>query len=460
MSSQNHTIIGIWGCGKTGFALADYFLMHTVSDIQIIFMDRKNSYREKIQQTYNGKAIFFSERLKEKFFTLCSFIFVSQGVDIRKDYQTFKYKMKTELDFFYSLWGKKIIGITGSIGKTSVTSHLNTLLDSYNISKSIGGNIGIPIIELLPSQKESQYALLEVSSFQLEYISNFSPDLAIITNLFENHLDRHETMEQYFSAKYNIIRYQNNSQKALVPLNLYKKVMMQNPSSAISVFALNPTLQEYSLLKQISNQSHCFIMNNHTFSVMIDGKEYLNLTINKERNVFPANIAVLAGALFLIGSDLNDFDTRLNFVSSLENRIEYCGTYNNVSFYNDSKSTTMQSTIAAVEKFSQEKIFLFLGGLSKGVNRASLLQAIKNKVSFIACFGNESQELYDYCFLNGIPADSYPTLEEACKDILKIIEYYKISIVLFSPSGSSYDLFADYQERGIRFKNLICNLIS
>jgi len=134
-------------------------------------------------------------------------------------------------------------------------------------------------------------------------------------------------------------------------------------------------------------------------------------------------------------------------------RLEYIGCYNNINFYNDSKSTTMASTLAAVTQLKNRPLHLFIGGLSKGVNRTPHITQLKNMVHHVYCFGAEANELYKSCLQNNIAASYFSSLDIAVSICVKQVN--PGDCVLLSPAGSSYDLYRDYEQRGNHFKTLV-----
>jgi UDP-N-acetylmuramoylalanine--D-glutamate ligase len=193
-------------------------------------MDQQEKIAERIHSLHNPKVSFQTEEHKELFFSSCDYILVSTGIDIRAYYATYKEKWLNELDLFADDWKKPIIAITGTVGKTSTVSFLSALLQQHQYAIATGGNIGIATFDMLSTQKEMDYAVLEVSSFQLEHCASFAPDLAILTNFYPNHLDRHGSEQDYFDAKYNMFAHQNNHQKALIPFTLYEQFINKNYS--------------------------------------------------------------------------------------------------------------------------------------------------------------------------------------------------------------------------------------
>lgn len=445
-------LIGIWGYGKVGKALANYYL--ETSTAKILIMDQNHVNINELNK-FNNRVFTCTENQKDFFFRESSIIFVSPGIDITNYYQTFKKKIFFELDLFYTLWKKWIIAITGSNGKTSITYFLHELLKKHNVAATIGGNIGIPTIELIKEKNNSTCAVLEVSSFQTEYTKNFAPDFALITNLSENHLDRHKTMDAYFHAKYKTIAHQKSHQKTLIPLSLYSLVMKQKPKSQISIFCVHPTEKDYADLIIISNKTYCFILNKKKFLVLNQGIVIQDFNLPEQKQTFDENILILLSTLFLLGYNIQDSISYLKKLKPLEHRLEFIAYKKGIYFYNDSKSTTMHSAIAAINEFEGKNIFLIIGGLSKGVNREPLFEMVKEKVVFISCFGKEAKELGLFCATHSIFYSVHEQLSDAFETIIKEAQKIKNSVILFSPAGSSYDLFKDYQDRGIAFKNLV-----
>ena len=154
---------------------------------------------------------------------------------------------------------------------------------------------------------------------------------------------------------------------------------------------------------------------------------------------------------------MNELETIAPTAQLPAHRLEKIGTINNVIFYNDSKATTTASTWAAVQKLKNKPIHLFLGGLSKGVDRAPFIIQLKDAVKYIYCFGKEASELYKMCKNNDIPAMHFATLNDALDTCVTQIEPH--DCVLLSPAGSSYDLYENYEHRGNHFKELIATYL-
>lgn len=438
--------LGIWGFGVGGQSAARFFAQ---LGCQISVIDVQDAVQEKVAQ-FSIKGIhFYFDFQKEVFLQESDFVFVSSGVDIQMHYPTWRSKCIFELDIFAKFWKKPIVAITGTLGKTSVTTFLAQILTNAGKRVALGGNIGVGCLDLLATQEACDLAVLELSSFQLQYCQKFCPSIGIFTNFFPNHLDRHTSEAEYFDAKYSMFA-RDDQTHAVMPLNLYDHIRQKaNTPVKRTVFFTDkqPDFFDIARLVYIKHNALWLYQNNvHTH--LIELAELPAIT-------FATNWAILAAALLHLGIDPMHMDALCNDLAPIEHRMELVAEINGITFYNDSKSTTVQATHAAVEKLQGKPIHLFLGGLSKGVDRSVLLERIQGKVAFIYCFGTEAEQLFAFCCAHNVSAYTFDSLESAfafCTTKVKSGDQ-----VLFSPAGSSYDLFKNYEERGKCFKNLVIN---
>lgn len=463
--------IGIWGFGLVGKSALNYLINKNF----IIEILNKENFTKQEKIFFKNNNISYKIAYKNSddvmnFLNNNDEIIVSPGIDT-SNYYALRHKFKSELDFFAPSWNYPTIAVTGSIGKTSLISLLEALFTEYNYSVKKGGNIGIALFDLLmenPSNSlknsaDKYITLLELSSFQLEYNQHFKPDIAILSNFYPNHLDRHKTLDSYFNAKYNLIKHQNRNQKALIPFSLYLKIKKLEPQSQLFFFTSALSRKELPNISIDNHDTLYFHENNIIYKY--HNKKIITLISYHELPAlsYKDNWLIIIALLDIMKLNFDIFNTPTclkrapNLSIIPEHRLEKVATQAPILYYNDSKSTLMESTVAAVnyikEQHLKSTINLFLGGLSKGVERAPYMSQIKNKVATAFCFGVESESLYNMCILNNIKAYKFKTLEEAfyaCQKILK-----KDDIVLFSPGGSSYDLFENYKKRGEYFKNLV-----
>ncbi len=441
--------VGIWGFGIVGKSALSYF---TTKKSHITIMDtRPLSLQEQYEIKKSG-ATFINQSEDESFLEENEIILASPGIDLH-NYSQYHHKFITELDLFAQENTKPIIAITGTIGKTSITDLLSKIIQTYE-PLSTGGNIGVGMLNLL-KQSDAKKVVLEVSSFQLEQCKLFAPDLAIWTNFYPNHLDRHRTLEEYFRAKYSILKYQKENQNALIPLELASQIVHeihqnQGYKGTLHFFShTKPCLHTYTWLPKNSN---LFWIEDSTIVHYCNNKKKELLSLkNLSKSTFEKNWLIVAAAL-----EIMDLSQDLIFSSSivpLEHRVEKISENNQILIYNDSKSTIMESTLAAVEKLQGNNIILFLGGFSKGVDRKISILQLADKVKQIICFGAEAQQLHEYAQCAAIPSNAFATLETAVHYALK--QAQSGDQILFSPGGSSYDLFKNFEERGAHFKQLV-----
>lgn len=440
--------IGIWGFGVVGKAALRYLHAHGAI-VHVLDIRTPNEAERQLLESCNAQ--FWLMQTADdltNFLTHQEKVLVSPGVDIRK-VESFTHKFIAELDLFGTCFKKPIIAVTGSVGKTTTTLLLSMLLTQKYPRLWTGGNIGTSVLDVLQNQDDFDAALIEVSSFQLERCTTFAPDLALWTNLFPNHLDRHGTQEGYFKAKFQIMAHQRADQKAIVPLEIYDMVSRLHPRCQLHAYTAEP---EHNLL-QNDNVPLFYVQDHHiVFKDKNSTKTIIGLD-DLPHISFTQNWVLICSALKQLGIACKNLESHMHTEILPEHRLELVARYGGVDFYNDSKATTPAATLAAVQKLQGRPVVLILGGLSKGVNREPLIAQLANNVEKIYCFGKEREQLAAWCAQYNIVHESLPDLEAVCA-------HYRAHMksndqLLFSPAGSSFDQFADYQERGRRFKEYI-----
>lgn len=476
-----HKKIGIWGFGVSGQSLLRYFTQQP--EIPVLGILEKNLKPELLEPYAHLPAVTFYKdepEIRQLFFDTHDIIIPSPGIDLRP-YAQYAEKFLAEADLFYLLWGnpsspelartRKIIGITGTLGKTSITHLLSTLLPQAGIAVATGGNIGTGMFDLL--QSDAPYALLELSSFQLEHCKHFTTDIGVITNLYPNHLDRHETMSNYAQAKYGIFMRQTHDQWAVLPLEWAEDVRKnehlqskplafftkQTPSPDMLKHLIpgdkvyycdgNARILRYTSLRSALRTSGIQNTTNNTNAIT-------EILSHIPQLSYPENWIIIAAVLDLLNIDVQELISHTHNLAIPDYRLEKVATINEVSYYNDSKSTIMQATLAAVDalkKSHTSNIIVLLGGTSKGVDRTPFVKTLKDNVTHVICFGGEAQQLRSMCETVGIPATAAATLEDSMSIARSHARPH--SAVVLSPGGASFDLFKDYKERGECFKKLV-----
>ena len=429
--------IGIWGFGIVGRSAFNYFKKHT-KNIQII--DQKAcDHPAYIPQTTKNLQQFLEHN---------DYIVVSPGIPLH-NYQLYKNKFIPELDIYQQEFKGQTIAITGTLGKTSITN----LLATYLPNAIAGGNIGNGMLNIISEKKHPSPVILELSSFQLHYAKNFKPQISIWTNFYPNHLDHHNNEQEYFLAKCNILKYQNTQQITLLPCNLFDRIQTNIKIKAKTYLFCSPDCSIKHTFKTFK-----IVGNNITVQQDKTSQIIFHNIDNLPQLTFTQNWLIIIAAIYLLNINPQQLLQQPLKFQSQEHRLENLGTVNTTTFYNDSKSTVWQATKQALESIgSSQPCILFLGGLSKGSDRTPLIQYLQDKPVKVIAFGKEAAEIQALCLKYQVNCSNHLTLEDAFESI------YLTNLpqnVLFSPAGSSFDLFKNYAQRGEVFKKLVRNIKS
>ena len=330
-----------------------------------------------------------------------------------------------------------IIAITGTVGKTTITHLTGALAQSLGKNIFVGGNIGIGMLDAVDNETINLF-VLEVSSFQLEYTKRFHPTVAVLTNIFENHLDRHGTLDAYRAAKLRIFGCQTDSDYAIVPETL--RVHCASLRSHV-VTVGTPATADYGIDER---------------GIVRSGDVVVPITELPPQS-YGENWAYLVAIGAILGVSPRDVCTRLGAIPLPDHRCRAIATIKGVTYYDDSKATIIEATRAALQSLTASRTILLLGGVSKGVDRSRALASFPKKGIMAVPFGAEAALLHAACRANGIPS------EEPCGDLeTAVARAFLIAqpgdAVLLSPGGASFDLFKNYGARGKRFKEILDRL--
>jgi UDP-N-acetylmuramoylalanine--D-glutamate ligase len=355
----------------------------------------------------------------------------------------------SEIELAYRHKGiSRVLGITGSNGKTTTTSLAYHICKHGNLDCALVGNIGISIAKQI-AEDPKQWYITEISSFQLDDVHTFRPDIAILTNITEDHLDRYEyKFENYIGSKFRIVENQTKKDFFIFCEDdlVIQKYMKDFP------FQSNPL--PYTMQKE-TNQGG-FIRNGQM--TLHSGNETLKMSIydfalkgiHNQYNTMAAGLAALT-----IGIRKDKIREAVQSFESLEHRMEYVTTVRGVEFINDSKATNVNSTWFALESM-QKPVILILGGIDKGNDYSLLRNLVKEKVKAIVCMGTDNRKIHD-AFQNDVPLIvNTSSAKEAVKSSFHLAT--KGDIVLLSPACASFDLFKNYEDRGNQFKEAVRDL--
>jgi UDP-N-acetylmuramoylalanine--D-glutamate ligase len=437
--------IGIWGFGVTGKAMLPFVAREARA---VGVMEKRTLTPEEKELLLTHHAALYTQEQIAQFFTDHDVVLPSPGIPLHQ-FGDYKKRCISELDLLAAFYHRPIFAVTGTIGKTTVTALLGHLL-SQHFSLFVGGNIGTGTFELLNNPHAYELALLELSSFELQLNRSFAPALALWTNFYPNHLDYHTDEDDYFAAKCNILMHQSVNGLHLVPLALAPRLPATKGQRAF----FHPTEPTAPQRMHIGHDETLYFVHNSLLYKEQKGTKQTVIDLSAyPQPTYQDNCALVASALDLLGLPVTRTYQAIETFQAHDHRLQKVATKNGIDFYNDSKSTVAQATVAAVEQLQGKPIILLLGGLSKGINREPLIAQLSGKVQAIVCFGAEAAQLAQWCLQYHIKHTVAKTLEEAV-DQAKQIAASGAQIVL-SPAGTSYDLFKDYKERGKRFIELI-----
>jgi len=340
-----------------------------------------------------------------------------------------------ELELGYMFCAAPIVAITGTNGKSTTVSLLHEMFRTNGIKSYLLGNIGRPLCEdILGITKDSVIAL-EVSSFQLETIKRFRPKIAVLLNLTQDHLDRYRDMDEYRKAKLRIFENQEDCDYAILNYD-------------------DPAIRELS--NRIKSKAFYFSINQEVRGsyvkgerLFIDlGKGPIEICRRKDINLQGihslGNVLAAALALKLVDDKAGILAAVKNFVG-LRHRFEFVAEIAGVRFIDDSKSTTVDSTLKALETLSGNDVILIAGGKDKGSDYSLITEQLK-KLKYLILIGEARKKIRDAISGFDIPIEEVSTMQEAVAFSRKIAK--KGDTVLLSPMCSSFDMFKDYKERG------------
>ncbi len=335
-----------------------------------------------------------------------------------------------------------LVGVTGTNGKTTTTTLLGKMLEASGFQTLVAGNIGVPLISAVDIFSPDSIVVAELSSFQLEAIRSFRPHAAILLNITENHLDRHGTFDAYVSAKAQIFR--NQQPQDFAVLNADDPVVMSLAPAIVSrkvFFSLEQDLPEGVLIQE----GRIVYRVGHLERMLLEQRE---IRLRGEFNV--QNVMAAAAAACILGADFKAIRDVARDFTGVEHRLEFVRTVRDVSFYNDSKATSVDAAAKALSTFDHG-VHLILGGKHKGAPYTPLRSLLEGRVKSIYLIGS-AQDL--------IAQDLAGAVMERCGDLRRAVETAFAravpgDVVLLSPACSSYDQFDDFEQRGRAFKELV-----
>jgi UDP-N-acetylmuramoylalanine--D-glutamate ligase len=340
----------------------------------------------------------------------------------------------------------KIVAITGSNGKTTTTTLCGDLIASSSQRTLVGGNIGTPVILLVDDSTDDTVNVIEVSSFQLETIETFHPNVAVILNITPDHLDRHGSMEKYTSAKARIFENQSASD--------YSVLNLDDPGSAALESRTKASLCWFSRKQQLTGgQLGAFVRDGGIYWRASGGDEKVmpvsEISLKGAHNLENVLAAVAVGRL--CGCDVASIRNAVRHFKAVEHRLQHVGTVSGVDYYNDSKATNVDATIKAIESFPGN-IHLILGGKDKDSDYTLMNQLLHERVIRVYTIGAAAEKIRSHVqsAVEVLPCRTLDNAVERAHDLAKAGD-----VVLLAPACSSFDQFENYEHRGRAFRSMV-----
>lgn len=430
----------ILGYGREGKVAFD-FIKKYVNFADLCVADKNEITAPELSGT---KTVFGDDYLEE--IKNYDVVIKSPGIALLdKISESEKKKITSQTALFIKHFNGKIIGVTGTKGKSTTTSLIYHILKQNGYDTRLLGNIGIPALTQIESLNENSVVALELSCHQLEYVEA-SPEIAVLLNVYEEHLDHYVDFNAYRDAKYNIFKYQTENDTLIVNADLdlpeckAKKVLTSNKKLTANEFVFVDDKLNVKMLGE-------------SLSIPVNEVKTHLLGIH---NIY--NIGVALAACKAVGVSLKDGLKSVESFSGLEHRLEYVGTVDGVKFYNDSICTIPAATIAAVNCFSKVDTLL-LGGMDRGISYDSLAEWLEtstiDNIIFMPDSGLRIMNLMDKnCPKNLIAVADLKEAVAKAKEVTK-----EGGICLLSPASASYGFFKNFEERGKVYKSLVLGTV-
>jgi UDP-N-acetylmuramoylalanine--D-glutamate ligase len=421
--------IAIWGMGVSGKALYGELLK---LGIQTFAVDQKKI--EDISEEYFVSENLVTQAWLQK--NQIKTIVVSPGIDTRGPHWTaIKNEVEVigDVEFVLRKTSVKVIAVTGTNGKSTTVNLISSLLTLAGVEHFLGGNWGVPVAKLLDAKQQYQYAVLELSSFQLETFKQSAPIISVLLNLSVSHMERYHSFQDYIDAKCRIFKQQKSLHCAIVAEDLKEQLVneLSSVSAKVSYFS--------SADMDLFNFRECKLLGEHN------------------RKNLAATYCV--GQALRLPNLEGIFQQLITTFKPVNHRLEICEQYKDSIFINDSKSTNVTSTMTALKSLTtfdpSFQVHLLLGGKPRSEDYSFLneLRLAPNQSMVIWAFGAAATGI-EKQIAHYISVKKISSLDEFFhKDLLKIMD--KKNIILLSPAFPSYDQYKNFEHRGDHFKNLV-----
>ena len=437
--------IFILGMARSGYSAAKLLDLHNNT---ILITDSKEQNQEHVKELEDkGIRVVISESPEGLLDGSYDFVIKNPGIKINhpvcEKARELNIPITNEVEVAYDFLPKdiKIIGISGSNGKTTTTTLIYNMLKEAGLPAVLGGNIGYPVCSLVENVKSGDVLVLEISSHQLNDIINFKTDISVLTNLSEVHIDHFGTYENYKAQKVKIFNRHTNKDIGIINLD--------NADSMAYDKKINSNKLYFSINNKNAN-AHIedeYICYNGEKIVKLD-----DILVKGNHNYENIMCAIMVVKQFGVKNEI--VKNVLRQFKGVEHRLEFVRNINGISFYNDSKATNVKSTQVALSAFSNPTVLL-LGGLDRGHSFEGLKPFLGN-TKLIVCYGETKSRIKEFASSVGIKCVATEKLESATKVA------YENSVsgdtILLSPACASWDQYEKFEDRGNEFKRIVNEL--
>jgi UDP-N-acetylmuramoylalanine--D-glutamate ligase len=343
----------------------------------------------------------------------------------------------------------RLVAITGSNGKTTTTSLIGELLRDARLKVQVGGNIGKALISMVESSRDYGWTVAELSSFQLETIKTFRPTIAVVLNVTPNHMDRYETFNDYAAAKHRI--FMNQTETDVAVLNA------DDPTVSSWANALRAKVMNFSVRQEL--ERGVFLRDDELVFRWDEGEQDLlcvsEMKLRGLHNV--ENVAAALTAGIAAGASIESMRETVKNFNPVEHRLEFVDEIAGVRFYNDSKATSVDATLKALEAFADDtgKVVLILGGKGKKAPYAPLAPLVSKKVRRLILIGEDAETIANELG-DRAPFEQATDMKDAVTRSFSAAE--KGDLVLLAPACASFDMFESFEHRGKVFKGNVADL--
>lgn len=375
-------------------------------------------------------------------------VFKSPGIVLEKNPSELKCEITSETQVFFTVYREQIIGITGTKGKSTVSSLIYHILKESGKDTYLVGNIGVPVFDIAEDVKEHTIIVCELSCHQLEYMT-VSPETAVFLNLYEEHLDHYGTMEKYHNAKKNIYLHQKEYDCLLINSDVEYEF---TGAYDYTISATNPDADIY-VYSGIEGKIHIHHDNSreYIYNIPVDNIKLLGV-----HNHYNIAVAYFVTSFYV---EQEDFEKALCTFNPLAHRLEYVATVDGVRYYDDSISTACATAIEAVKSVPNAKTIL-IGGMDRGIDYMSLIEFLNTCDVNVICMETSGKRIYDTIksmdFNNHERVYYVQHLDEAVELAYEITPSGTSCVM--SPASASYGIFKNFEERGDAFKKLVAGL--